>query len=78
MSIAIHDEAKRLTHMLTGYIEITRLESGTTVLRRSAVRIEALVERTRLALDHWAPSGICLRDVWIDVTNRNTVYREQV
>ena len=51
MSIAIHDEAKRLTHMIGEYLDITRLESGTTVLRRSAVRIEALVERTLLMLD---------------------------
>ncbi len=51
MSIAIHDEAKRLTHMISQYLDITRLESGATVLRRSAVRIEALVERTLLMLD---------------------------
>ena len=51
MSVAIHDEAKRLTHMISEYLDITRLESGTTVLRRSAVRIEALVERTLLMLD---------------------------
>jgi signal transduction histidine kinase len=51
MSLAIHDEAKRLTHMINEYLDITRLESGTTVLRRSAVRIEALVERTLLMLD---------------------------
>jgi signal transduction histidine kinase/CHASE2 domain-containing sensor protein len=51
MSLAIHDEAKRLTHMISEYLDITRLESGTTVLRRAAVRIEALVERTLLMLD---------------------------
>src|ERR1700692_4782958 len=51
MSIAIHDEAQRLTHMISEYLDITRLESGTTVLRRSAVRIQALVERTLLMLD---------------------------
>jgi signal transduction histidine kinase/CHASE2 domain-containing sensor protein len=51
MSIAIHDEAKRLTHMISQYLDITRLESGATVLRPSAVRIEALVERTLLMLD---------------------------
>jgi signal transduction histidine kinase/CHASE2 domain-containing sensor protein len=51
MSIAIHDEARRLTRMISQYLDITRLESGTTVLRRSAVRIEALVERTLLMLD---------------------------
>jgi PAS domain S-box-containing protein len=51
MSIAIHDEAKRLTHMISQYLDITRLESGVTVLRRSALRIEPLVERTLLMLD---------------------------
>ena len=51
MSIAIHDEAKRLTHMISQYLDITRLESGATVLRRSALRIESLVERTLLMLD---------------------------
>jgi signal transduction histidine kinase/CHASE2 domain-containing sensor protein len=51
MSLAIHDEAKRLTHMISECLDITRLESGTTVLRRSAVRIEALVERTLSMLD---------------------------
>ncbi len=51
MSLAIHDEAKRLTHMISEYLDITRLESGATVLRRSAVRIEALVERTLSMLD---------------------------
>jgi signal transduction histidine kinase/CHASE2 domain-containing sensor protein len=51
MSLAIHDEAKRLTHMINQYLDITRLESGATVLRRSVVRIEALVERTLLLLD---------------------------
>jgi len=51
MSAAIHDEAKRLTRMISQYLDITRLESGATVLRRSAVRIEAMVERTLLMLD---------------------------
>ena len=51
LSAAIHDEAKRLTRMISQYLDITRLESGTTVLRRSAVRVETLVERTLLMLD---------------------------
>jgi PAS domain S-box-containing protein len=51
MSLAIYDEAKRLTHMINEYLDITRLESGTTVLRRSAVRVEGLVERALLMLD---------------------------
>ena len=51
MSVAIHDEAKRLTRMISQYLDITRLEAGATVLRRSPVRVEALVERTLLMLD---------------------------
>jgi signal transduction histidine kinase len=51
MSIAIHDEAKRLTNMIGEYLDITRLESGTTVLRRTAVRIETVIERALLMLD---------------------------
>ena len=51
MSIAIHDEAKRLTRMISQYLDITRLESGATVLRRAPVRVEALVERALLMLD---------------------------
>jgi signal transduction histidine kinase/CHASE2 domain-containing sensor protein len=51
MSVAIHDEAKRLTRMISQYLDITRLESRATVLRRSALRVEALVERTLLMLD---------------------------
>ena len=51
MSVAIHDEAKRLTRMVSQYLDITRLESESTVLRRSALRVESLVERTLLMLD---------------------------
>jgi signal transduction histidine kinase/CHASE2 domain-containing sensor protein len=51
MNLAIHDEAKRLTYMISEYLDISRLESGTTVLRRAPVRIEAIVERTLLMLD---------------------------
>ncbi|HEY6346127.1 MAG TPA: CHASE2 domain-containing protein [Bryobacteraceae bacterium] len=51
LSLAIHDEAKRLTQMIAEYLDITRLESGATVLRRAPVRIETLVERTLLMLD---------------------------
>ena len=54
MSIAIHDEAKRLTHMISEYLDITRLESGATVLRCAPVRVEVLVERTLLMLDSLA------------------------
>jgi two-component system, OmpR family, phosphate regulon sensor histidine kinase PhoR len=51
LSMGINEEAKRLTHMIGEYLDIARLESGTTVLRRSPVRIETLVDRTLLMLD---------------------------
>jgi PAS domain S-box-containing protein len=51
MNLAINDEVKRLTRMITEYLDITRLESGATVLRRSPVRVESLVERSLLLLD---------------------------
>src|SRR5205823_11019459 len=51
MHLAINDEVKRLTRMITGYLDITRLESGATELRRAAVRLETLIERTLLMLD---------------------------
>lgn len=51
MGAAIHDEAKRLTRMISQYLDITRLESGATTLHRSALRVEAIVERTVLMLE---------------------------
>ena len=61
MHLAINDEVKRLTRMITGYLDITRLESGATELRRSAVKLEPLLERILLMLDPVAGrSGIKL------------------
>ena len=51
MNLAINDEVKRLTRMITEYLDITRLESGATVVRRSPVRVESLVERSLLLLE---------------------------
>jgi signal transduction histidine kinase len=51
MHLAINDEVKRLARMITGYLDITRLESGATELRLSPVRLENLLERTLLLLD---------------------------
>lgn len=51
MGAAIHDEAKRLTRMISQYLDITRLESGATTLHRSALRVEAVIERTLLMLE---------------------------
>jgi PAS domain S-box-containing protein len=51
MNLAINDEVKRLARMIAEYLDITRLESGATVLRPSPLRIETLLERILLMLD---------------------------
>jgi len=51
MHLAINDEVKRLTRMITEYLDITRLESGATVLRPAPLRLELLLERVLLMLD---------------------------
>jgi len=51
MHLAINDEVKRLARMITGYLDITRLESGATELRLSPVRLDNLLERILLLLD---------------------------
>lgn len=51
MHLAINDEVKRLARMITQYLDITRLESGATVLRRLPVRLEALIDRLLLLLE---------------------------
>lgn len=51
MHLAINDEVKRLTRMITEYLDITRLESGATVLRPAPLRVEMLLERVMLLLD---------------------------
>lgn len=51
MNLAINDEVKRLTRMITQYLDITRLESGATVVRRTPVRLDALIDRTILLLE---------------------------
>ncbi|HEY2013917.1 MAG TPA: CHASE2 domain-containing protein [Bryobacteraceae bacterium] len=51
MHLAINDEVKRLTRMITQYLDITRLESGATELRLSPVKVEILTERILLLLD---------------------------
>ncbi len=48
---AINDEVKRLTRMITEYLDITRLESGATGLRMSPVRVEPLLERILILLE---------------------------
>jgi signal transduction histidine kinase/CHASE2 domain-containing sensor protein len=50
ISAAINDEVKRLTGMITEYLDITRLESGATALRKAPVKVEALLQRIVLLL----------------------------
>ena len=51
MNLAINDEVKRLTGMITGYLDITRLESGATAMRLSPVRAASLLERILILLE---------------------------
>lgn len=51
MHRAINDEAKRLSQMISEYLDITSLESGAQPLRLAPVRIAALVDRVLLLLD---------------------------
>jgi signal transduction histidine kinase len=51
MNLAINDEVKRLTRMISQYLDITRLESGATPMRVSPVRAEALLERILILLE---------------------------
>jgi len=51
ISLAINDEVKRLTRMITEYLDITRLESGATVVRKTPCKVEALLHRIVLLLD---------------------------
>src|SRR5450756_831805 len=51
MNLAINDEVKRLTRMIAGYLDITRLESGATAMRLSPVRAESLLERGLILLE---------------------------
>jgi signal transduction histidine kinase len=51
ISSAINGEVKRLTGMITEYLDITRLESGATTLRKTPAKIEALLRRVVLVLE---------------------------
>jgi two-component system sensor histidine kinase SenX3 len=51
MYLAINEEAKRLARMTSDYLDIARLESGATPVRKSPVRIDQLLERTVLMHD---------------------------
>ena len=45
ISAAINDEVKRLTGMITEYLDITRLESGATLVRKAPVKVEGILQR---------------------------------
>jgi PAS domain S-box-containing protein len=51
MNAAINDEAKRLAQMIDEYLDITYLEAGARPLRKTPLRVEALVERILLLLE---------------------------
>ena len=51
MNLAINDEVKRLTRMISGYLDITRLKSGATAMRLSPLRAESLLERILILLE---------------------------
>ena len=51
LNIAINDEAKRLTRMITQYLDLARLESGVLTPRLAPVRLEAVVDRTLMMLE---------------------------
>ena len=56
MHAAINQEAKRLARMIDEYLDITRLEAGARPLRKTALRVEPLIERVLLLLDPVAMS----------------------
>jgi PAS domain S-box-containing protein len=45
IAAVINDEVKRLTGMITEYLDITRLESGATAVRKTPIRVDALLQR---------------------------------
>ncbi|HEY3836700.1 MAG TPA: CHASE2 domain-containing protein [Bryobacteraceae bacterium] len=51
LSAAINGEVKRLTAMITEYLDITRLESGATPVRKAPLKLEPLLQRTVLMLN---------------------------
>jgi PAS domain S-box-containing protein len=56
MHAAINEEAKRLARMIDEYLDITRLEVGARPLRKTPLRVDALMERVLLLLDPLASS----------------------
>jgi PAS domain S-box-containing protein len=56
MHVAINEESKRLARMIDEYLDITRLEAGARPLRKTTLRVDALVERVLLLLGPLASS----------------------
>jgi PAS domain S-box-containing protein len=56
MHLAINEESKRLARMIDEYLDITRLEAGARPLRKTTLRVDALVERVLLLLGPLASS----------------------
>jgi PAS domain S-box-containing protein len=56
MHAAINEEAKRLARMIDEYLDITRLEAGAHPLKKTPLRVDALVERVLLLLGPLASS----------------------
>jgi PAS domain S-box-containing protein len=50
MHVAINEESKRLARMIDEYLDITRLEAGARPLRKTTLRVDALVERVLLLM----------------------------
>ena len=51
ISAAINAEVKRLTNMITEYLDITRLVSGATPVRKAPLKVENLLRRVLLMLE---------------------------
>ena len=51
MHLAINDEAKRLAHMISEYLDIAKLESGRRALRLAPVATPSLIHRVVLLLE---------------------------
>jgi signal transduction histidine kinase len=49
-SAAINEEVKRLTSMITEYLDITRLESGATSVHKAPLKVETVLQRLVLLL----------------------------
>jgi signal transduction histidine kinase len=51
MTLAINDEVKRLTRMISDYLDIARLETGKTPLRLAPIRLDFVMERCLLLFE---------------------------